>query len=126
MAEEPGPRLFTLAEVLKQFKGAIGKTRLVAHLKVVPSFAGGPTHRRLPGGKYLFTEADIGRFIESLASGPPAEPTHRSQSLPTMPSEEKLFLEVSKTLQKHIANSKQKTQTTSGRRKAAKRSSHAE
>lgn len=57
--------LLTLAEVLDRFKGLIGKTRLVAHIKAVPRFNGGPTHRK-NGAKYLFTDGDIERVIASL------------------------------------------------------------
>jgi hypothetical protein len=77
--------LFTLAEICERFKGKIGKTKLVAHLRFMPFFGGGPTHRKI-GAKYLFTEADVSRFVDSLAC-----PTVALSDGPPTPSEDKVF-----------------------------------
>jgi len=75
MGEGVVEKIFTLKEVCERFRREIGKTRLTRHIKKVPIFAGAPTHRRLPGGKYLFTERDIERLIDSLAPPAKAEPS---------------------------------------------------
>jgi hypothetical protein len=69
-------KLLTLAEVLERFKGKIGQKFLVTHIRAVPRFAGGPTHRKV-GAKYLFTEGDLVRIIESLAPAPVEQPLSR-------------------------------------------------
>ncbi len=82
----PEAELYTLAQIVERFRGKIGRTNLVAHLKRVPQFAGGPTHRR-NGAKYIFTEGDIKRLLESLAA--PSAVEHRPLAIPArtpMPS----------------------------------------
>lgn len=90
MSEPRVPKLFTLAEVCEQFKGKIGKTALVLHIRAVPYFAGGPTHRRI-GAKYLFTEDDMGRIVESLAHPEPKYSGERRSHQIAAPSEERAF-----------------------------------
>ncbi len=91
MAEE----IFTLAEVLERLKGRIGRTKLIAHINAVPRFAGAPTHRR-NGVKYLFTEADIERIIDSLACPEPTDTSlsrsiFKKQSMKAAPSDHKAY-----------------------------------
>jgi hypothetical protein len=64
-----GPELFTFSQVLELLKGRIGRTNLTKHLKAVPVFSGGPTHRK-NGTKYLFTARDIERLVDSLVVPP--------------------------------------------------------
>lgn len=109
MAEE----LFTLAELLQRLKGKIGRTKLVQHINAVPQFAGGPTHRKI-GAKYLFTEADIGRIIDSLAC-----PENTASSLTTSnfgkervlaaPSEQRAYDRAMKLLSKAMQKPTRRT-----------------
>ncbi|NPD70199.1 hypothetical protein HN018_23790 (plasmid) [Lichenicola cladoniae] len=61
--------LLLLSEVLKRFRGKVGRTRLLAHIVQHPTCGGGPTHRR-NGRKLLFTEADYARVLESFVPVP--------------------------------------------------------
>jgi hypothetical protein len=90
MDEQPDLKLLTLAEVVARFKGKIGKTKLVEHIIAVPFFADGPTHCK-NGNRYLFTDSDIGRIIDSLAAQiTNSEPSRRVQQK-ALPSEERAF-----------------------------------
>jgi len=81
------PELMTLAEVLDRLRGKIARTALLEHLQAVPIFAGGPTHGR-HGRRYLFTAAQYGRLVESLACPPaPGQYATRSRPTPAPPSE---------------------------------------
>lgn len=90
MNDPTSTELLTLAEVCKRFKGKIGKTSLVQHLKAVPFYADGPTYRKI-GAKYLFTEGDVARIIESLACYSEELSTTRRQQIKAEPSELKAF-----------------------------------
>lgn len=73
------PKIFTLAEVLRNLAGICGRTFVLEHLKQVPEYNDGPTHRRI-GNKIVFFEDDIPRFMESLERTPNPNPAPRSAS----------------------------------------------
>jgi hypothetical protein len=70
------PKIFTLAEVLRSLAGICGRTFVLEHLKKMPEFDGGPTHRRI-GNKIVFYEDDISRFMASLERQPEPAPSPR-------------------------------------------------
>ncbi|GBR22958.1 hypothetical protein AA0616_2406 [Komagataeibacter nataicola NRIC 0616] len=59
------PDLMTLQDVLERLKGKIGRCRLLGHIRECPEHNGGPTHRRW-GRKYIFSQSDYHRLIESI------------------------------------------------------------
>lgn len=108
MNEAPGPSLFTLADVVRQLRGAIGKTNLVRHLKAVPRFAGGPTHRK-NGAKYLFTPEDVARIIESLAVASDGLSPGNSLQERAAPSETQAYERAMKRLAQGAAKSERRS-----------------
>ena len=58
-----------LKEVLVRLKGLRGRTFLLDHLKAVPVYNGGATHRRW-GNRFVFYEADFQRLLDSLEKCP--------------------------------------------------------
>ncbi len=90
---EPENEILSLAQVLARLKGSIGRKNLIAHIKSVPHFSGGPTYRR-NGTKYFFTAADFSRLLDSFAAVPDTpQPKSMKRRIanPTLPSEERLF-----------------------------------
>ena len=78
------PDLMTLKEVLIRLKGKIGRTNLLAHLKLAPFHGGAPTHRK-NGNKILFTPADYACMMDSLA---PQAVSHKPTPMPRRRSAE--------------------------------------
>ncbi len=84
------PKVYTLAEVLKNLAGVRGRTFVLEHLKKTPEHGGGPTHRRW-GNKIVFYAEDIPRLMASLERPPKSDPAPRRATVPAAPSADKAF-----------------------------------
>lgn len=106
------PKLLRVPDVLERLQGAIGRNKLLQHLKCYPEHNGGPTHRRIVG-RIVFHPDDIIRLIDSLeclSKSSHANVAQRSTSVE--PSVDKVYMKALEL----VTPNKQKPTGRSGRR----------